>query len=315
MGISVGDLLREVGESGVATLEGEFGDAALVEATEAEGDHAVELLFGGAGERHGETGFRAEDPGDGGVFGGVSAGEEAGVVAVLHVLAVGLEDLRVGARLGKHFAQHGEIEPERGAEAEALGKTGGVDVHDHVDEGFYLGGLAGGADVTKGGAEVFENGLDSIEGGALAGAHQIERSVTGLGNGRSHTALQADGADGAGAALDLYVDLGCERGAVDEGLALGAKKQRVAGLAEDGELGGIVSDDRDDHISGGGDGGEGRRVSRANLGGEGGGAGGVDVVDGGHGVVTLFETAGHVGAHATDSDEGDFFSRHIEGCV
>ena len=304
-----------MGISGVATLKGEFGDAALVETTEAEGDHAVELLFGGAGERHGKAGFGAEDPGDGRVFGGVSPGEEAGVVAVLHVFAIGLEDLGISARLGKHFAQHGEIEPERGAEAEALGKTGGVDVHDHVDEGFYLGGLAGGADVTKGGAEIFENGLDSIEGGALAGAHQIERSVTGLGNGRSHTALQADGADGAGAALDLYVDLGCEGGAVDEGLALGSKKQRVAGLAEDGELRGVVSDDGDNHIGGGGNGGEGGRVGGADLTGEGGGTGGVDVVDGGHGVLTLFETAGHVGAHATDSDEGDFFSRHEEGCV
>ena len=56
-------------------------------------------------------------------------------------------------------------------------------------------------------------------------------------------------------------------------------------------------------------------MSGTDLGGEGGGARGVNVVDGRHGVVTLFETAGHVGAHATDSDEGDFFSRHVEGCV
>jgi hypothetical protein len=35
----------------VATFEGEFGDAAFVEVTEAERDHTVELLFGRTGER------------------------------------------------------------------------------------------------------------------------------------------------------------------------------------------------------------------------------------------------------------------------
>lgn len=71
----LGDVLTEKlhadGGSGVATFEGEFGDAALVEASEAECDHAVELLFGRTGERQRQALLGAEHPGDGRVFGGV----------------------------------------------------------------------------------------------------------------------------------------------------------------------------------------------------------------------------------------------------
>ena len=118
-----------------------------------------------------------------------------------------------------------------------------------------------------------------------------------------------------GAALDFDVDLGREGGAVDEDLAFRAEEKGVAGLAEDGELGGIVRDDGDDHVGGGGDRREGRGVERAQLGGEGGGGGGVGVVDGGHAEVTILEAAGHVGPHATDSDEGDFLRHDDKGRV
>ena len=79
---------------------------------------------------------------DAAVLGGVGGGKEAGVIAVLHVLAVGLQHARVGAGLGKDFAQHGEIEPERVAQAETFGEAGGVDVHHHVDQRLHLRGLA-----------------------------------------------------------------------------------------------------------------------------------------------------------------------------
>ena len=111
--------------------------------------------------------FAAEAQGDAGVLGGVRGGEEAGVVAVLHVFAVGLEHARIGAGLGKDFAQHREIEPERVAEAEAFGESGGVDVHHHVDERLDLRRLAGAADVAQRrrsasrriGFSLFENAL------------------------------------------------------------------------------------------------------------------------------------------------------------
>ena len=127
--------------------------------------------------------------------------------------------------MGENFAEHREIQAEGGAEAEAFGEAGGVDVHDHVDERLHLRGLAGGADVAEGGAEIFEDGLDAIEGGFFAGAHEIERAVAGLGNRGSHAAFEGNGADGFGAALNLDVDFGRERGAVDKGLALGANEE------------------------------------------------------------------------------------------
>ena len=55
---------------------------------------------------------------------GVRAGEEAGVIAILHVLAIGFENARVGTGLRENLAQHGEIKPERGSEA--FGESGGV---------------------------------------------------------------------------------------------------------------------------------------------------------------------------------------------
>ena len=99
--------------------------------------------FGRARERQIEPGVFCEVQGDPAVLGRVRGGEETGVIAVLHVFAIGLENARVGAGLGENFAQHGEIKPERGTEAEAFREPGGVDVHDHVDERLHFRGLAG----------------------------------------------------------------------------------------------------------------------------------------------------------------------------
>ena len=123
------------------------------------------MFLGGFGEREGEAFFVGEGERDAAVLRGVGAGEETGVVAVLHVLAVGLEHAGVGAGLRKHFAEHGEIKPERGSEAETLGESGGVDIHDHVDQSLHLRGLAGGADVAERNAEIFEGGFRALECG------------------------------------------------------------------------------------------------------------------------------------------------------
>ena len=158
-----------------------------------------------------------------------------------------------------------------------------------------------------------ENGLEPVERGGLAGAHEVERAVAGLRDGRSHAGLEGGGAGGGGTAGALDVDLGGEGGAVDEGFALGAGEKGVGTggrVGKDGELGGVVGDDGEDDVGGGGYLGEGGGVVRAQFGGEGGGGGSVDVVDGGDDVAVVeLETPGHVGAHATDSDEGDGF-RH-----
>ena len=104
------------------------------------------------------------------------------------------------------------------------------------------------------------------------------------------------------------MELGGEGRAVDENFSFRADEQRVTGQAEDGELGGVVGDDGENNVGRGGDGGEGGGVFRADFPGERGGGRGVGVVDGGDGVAAVLEATGHVGAHAADSDEGDFFS-------
>ena len=48
---------------------------------------------------------------------------------------------RVRAGLAKDFANIFRINAQRRAEGESFGQTCGVDVHDHVDQRFHLGGF------------------------------------------------------------------------------------------------------------------------------------------------------------------------------
>jgi hypothetical protein len=73
--------------------EGEFSDAGFVEVTESFRNHAVKLVLGGFGEREMEAFFMGEGERDAAVLRGVGTGEEAGVVTVLHVLAIGFQNL------------------------------------------------------------------------------------------------------------------------------------------------------------------------------------------------------------------------------
>ena len=75
----------------VVIFERELGDAGFVELAEAFGDHAIVLFLGGARERQIEAEVAREIERDPAVFGGVSSGEKAAVLAVLHVFAVGFE--------------------------------------------------------------------------------------------------------------------------------------------------------------------------------------------------------------------------------
>src|ERR1039457_7029830 len=80
-------------------LEGQFRNARLVEFAQALGDHAVVLLLRRRSQGKLKALGLAELEGDAGVFGRVGRGEETGMVAVLHILAVRLEHLRVGSGL------------------------------------------------------------------------------------------------------------------------------------------------------------------------------------------------------------------------
>ena len=212
---------------------------------------------GGFGEGEFEAGFFCEGEGDAGIFGGVGGGEVALVLAGLHVGAIGFEDAGIGAGLGEDFAEHGEIEAEGVAEAEAFGEAGGVDVHHHIDEGFDLRGAAGGADVTASAAEGLENGRGMADGGGIAGEDEIEGALARLGDAGGHAGLDGGGAGAMGGSLDLEVHVRGDGGEIDEGAAGGANEEIIARGGEDIAHGLIVRDDGEDEIGGGGDFGEG----------------------------------------------------------
>jgi hypothetical protein len=80
-------------------------------------------------------------------------------------------------------------------------------------------------------------------------------------------------------------------------------------------LGRVVSDDREDDVGCRCDFRQRARTLRADLGGEGVSTRGVNVVDGGHGVTGVFETASHIGSHATDSNEGNALGTHKDSAI
>ncbi len=90
-------------------------------------------------------------------FAACAAEKKQAVLAVLHIFAVGFEHARVGASLRKNFAQHLQIETERGAESETFGQAGRVDIHHHVDERFHFRGFARLADESHGRSKLFQN--------------------------------------------------------------------------------------------------------------------------------------------------------------
>ena len=88
----------------VPVLEGQLGDPGLVQFAKPFRDHAIVLVLGRSRERKIEPALARQFERDAAVLGGVRGGEETGMVAVLHVFAVGLKNARSGAGLRKDFA-------------------------------------------------------------------------------------------------------------------------------------------------------------------------------------------------------------------
>ena len=85
---------------GSRSLEkGKLSDPGFVELTEVGGYHAVVLLLGGFGQRQEKARSAGEVKGDSRIFRSVCAGKLAGVLPILHILAVSFEDSRVGSGL------------------------------------------------------------------------------------------------------------------------------------------------------------------------------------------------------------------------
>ena len=201
--------------------------------------------------------------------------------------------------------QHFQIKPQRGAKPQALGQAGGVDVHDHVDEGLDLGSSTGGPDVHARDAETFQDWLDSLVDVLAAAAHQVQRAVPRLRDAAGHATFQAVRAGGFGQRLNVHVNLRRDGGAVDEGRAGGVSQQAVAAFTEHVMHRRVIGNHRDYDVGG-------RRYGRQRVRGQ-----AVEltrqrfsdvalhVVYGGDREALIVEVARHVGAHASDADEPD----------
>src|ERR1700682_5172994 len=110
-----------LGRGRATRFERQFCDAGFVEFAETGRDHLIVLRFSSGGQGQLETGAAPEPECDAGILGRMRGGEITRVVVVLHVLAVGLQDARIGAGLREDFAQHRQIQSERFAEAETFG--------------------------------------------------------------------------------------------------------------------------------------------------------------------------------------------------
>ena len=118
-------------------------------------------------------------------------------------------------------------------ETQAFRQPGGVDVHDHVDQCLDLCGSPGRPDVAQGRTHGREQRLGALERGGVAGTHEVERAIAGLGNAAGHAGFEALGTGPLGACFDGHVDRRRDRGTVDEQPPVGANEQAVAALGED----------------------------------------------------------------------------------
>ena len=104
------------------------------------------------------------------------------MVSMLHVFTIGFQHPGVGTCLRENFAQHAQVMAQRSSQAQPLGQASRIDIHDHVDQGFDFRGLAGSSNVAHRGTQIFQQWLDTLIGTPIASTHQIQSSLTCLGD-------------------------------------------------------------------------------------------------------------------------------------
>ena len=138
--------------------------------------------------------------------------------------------------------------PERGAEPEAFGQTGGVDVHDHVDQRFHLGGFACFADEANLGGKLFQNRFGFSERVFVSAAHQVELAFARLRDARRHACFERLRTGFVGQLFDLHMHFGRDRGAVDEQFAARVDQQIVASSGKDLPHRVVIRHHGEDHV-------------------------------------------------------------------
>ena len=299
-----------------APWESEFGDAGFVEFSEPTGDHFAILAERGGGQGQFQFELPSQAEGDAAVLGRMRGTEEARVIAVDHVLAVGGQNPGVGPGLAKHLHEGLKIEAQGSAQPESLRKAGGVDVHHHVDQSFDFRRAAGRSDIAHEFSLVAQFGQDrgdAVEGLTVAAAHQIECAGTGLRDGGGHAALERGGV--CFFRQLLHGDMGGRRdgGAIDEHLAGRSLEQVVFRSGKDAVHGFVVRHHREDQVGRRGDPGQGGTGLTAQF------LGQIlrdltaHVVDDDDVVAGFLEATCHVGAHAAKTDDADSFHGGVNG--
>jgi hypothetical protein len=297
-----------------AAFEGEFSNAGFVEPAQAHLGHLGELLIGGSSQRSVDLLGFDEREGDTGILGGMGTREEAGVVAVHHVFAIGDEHTGIGSRLRENFHDLLEIVTKRSGEAEAFRETGGVDVHHHVHERLHFRRPTGSADVTEQLAfiaQLFEQWLHFAESRFRTADHEIEGAVARLIDAGRHAGFERFRLGFSGQFGHLHVDLGGQSGAIDEHATGCTLEEVVLLVRENVQLGLVIGDHGDHDIGEFGDLGEGGASRAANFGREFGGGAGTHVIERADGVAAFLQATGHVRTHTTDTDESNFLWHKI----
>ena len=161
--------------------------------------------------------------------------------------------------------------------------------------------------MAQGNAEVFENWLGALQGRIGSSGHEIKCAFAGLGDAGCHAGFERLGTNSLRERLDIEVDLRRDGGAVDEKFALRSNRQAVALLGENRPHGLVIGHNRDDNARKFIHAGQRLRSLGSNLGSQVNSEWRVTIEDSGDLVSFIFEAAGHVRAHAADSNECDGF--------
>src|SRR5690606_23168422 len=123
-----------------------------------------------------------------------------------------------------------------------------------------------------------------------------------------HGGFERLGSGGSGRALDEDGNGGGNGGAVDEEVSFGVGEKAIVRVGVENVFHGVViGNDGDNDVGKLGDAAEFFARFGVEFIGDFLGRFAVDVVNGGDFVMTFFETASHVGAHAADADDSNFF--------
>ena len=170
------------------------------------------------------------------------------MLAVLYIFTIGFEYTRGRAGLRKYLSQHFQIKTERRAQGEPFCQSRSIDIHDHVNERFYLSRFASFPDKADDRTKFFQNRFGFSESVFASAAHQIKRAFARLRNARGHARFERFRASFSGQLFDLDMDLRRDGGAINKEPAARVNQQIVTASCKDVSHRVVVTHDSKDHV-------------------------------------------------------------------